>query len=547
MTKPLLAVALACVLGLAPVSAVSQTREPKGSIRLAGRVSAEHVTAAQLRDYLSFVASDLMEGRDTPSRGLDTTARFIATLLSRWGFRPAGDPGSFFQSIDLSRSVITPAESSLSLSGRAYGFGDEWFARPMAGTADAGLVYASHGWVNEAKGVDPYRGLDVKGRIVVVQLSYFPPGGTFQDVRKGSGWTRPSRAAADRGAVAVVYVPTRRGLDGWDRLRSLFGTDEFSPVKLRETDVELPSVVANATLVQALFAGERADSEAIWKSFDAGTAADGFALDPGKKLALKIAVRDEKATTQNVVAVWPGSDAVLAGEYVAFGAHYDHIGLSDSAKDGDNINNGADDDGSGTVALLAMAEALAKTPRRPKRSILFVWHCGEEKGLWGSDYFTQFPTVPLDRVVAQLNIDMIGRTKAASDTNPRNAVLSGPHEVYAIGSRMMSDDLGRALVRVNGAYLKLLLNEKYDDPADPQRLFYRSDHFNYARKGIPIIFFFSGLHEDYHQVSDQVEKIDFAKYEQITRTVYVLGWQIAEAPARPRVDRPLPATVAEAE
>ncbi len=159
----------------------------------------------------------------------------------------------------------------------------------------------------------------------------------------------------------------------------------------------------------------------------------------------------------------------------------------------------------------------------------------------------EFPTVPLNRVVAQLNIDMIGRSKAPGDENARNAALSGPHEVYAIGSRMMSDELAATNERVNAAYLNLQFNYKYDDPADPQRLFYRSDHINYAKKGIPIIFFFSGLHEDYHRLSDHVEKIDFAKLEKVARTIYVLGWQIAEAPTRPKVDRQLPCDVVEAE
>ncbi len=548
MTKATLVVALACALGLAPVPALAQGPASKSAIRLPGRVSAEHITSPQLRDYLSFVASDEMEGRDTPSRGLDTTAMFLATMLSRWGLSPAGDKGTFFQKIELSRQVVIPDSTSLTLAGVAYGQGDGWIARPTAGEADAGLVYVSHGWVNPSRNTDPYRGLDVKGKIVVAQLSFFPPGGSFQDLRKGSAWVRPGTAARERGAVAIVYVPSKRGYDSWERLKSLLGTESLEPTKLgTPSAVEIPAVVAGMALAQALFAGETSDAEAIWKGFDSGAPVEGFALSETRKLAVRVATKSEVRWTQNVVASWPGSDPVLKSEYVAFGAHYDHVGVSETAAEGDTISNGADDDGSGTVALLAMAEALAKTARRPKRSMLFIWHCGEEKGLWGSEYFTEFPTVPLDRVVAQLNIDMIGRSKAPGDENARNAALSGPHEVYTIGSRMMSDELAVTNERVNAAYLNLQFNYKYDDPADPQRLFYRSDHINYAKKGIPIIFFFSGLHEDYHRVSDHVEKIDFAKLEKVARTIYVLGWQIAEAPTRPKVDRQLPADVVEAE
>lgn len=549
MRKATLAIALVGVIVLAPVVTLAQGSAARAAIRLPGRVSAEHITTAQLRDYLSFVASDEMEGRDTPSRGLDTTAKFIATMLSRWGLTPAGDNGSYFQKIELSRAVVIDDKASLALSGVAFAHGEGWFARPVAGSASAGLVYVSHGWVNSAKNIDPYAGLDVKGKIVVAQLAFFPPGGSFQDLRRGSTWTRPSVAAREKGAVGIVYVPTKRGFETWNRLRTLVGTESLEPTRLRGTEeAQIPVAYAGMALTQAIFNGEKADSESIWKGYESGTLVEGFALSGAKTLAFSVQTRSDVQWTQNVVGVWAGSDPVLKNEYVAFGAHYDHVGVNDApGAEGDTISNGADDDGSGTVALLAMAESLAKTPRHPKRSILFIWHCGEEKGLWGSEYFTDYPTVPLDRIVTQLNIDMIGRSKAAGDDNPRNAALSGPNEVYAIGSKMMSDDLGATSERVNGAYLNLQFNYKYDDPADPQRLFYRSDHFNYAKKGIPIIFFFSGLHEDYHRVSDQVEKIDFVKLEKVARTIYVLGWQIAEAPARPKVDRPLPATVVEAE
>jgi len=193
-----------------------------------------------------------------------------------------------------------------------------------------------------------------------------------------------------------------------------------------------------------------------------------FELNAGKNATLTIAAKNEKPMTQNVVAVWEGSDPVLKSEYVAVGAHYDHIGIC-APGTADPICNGADDDGSGTTALLGMAEAISHAKERPKRSVLFVWHCGEEKGLWGSRYFTDYPTIPLDRIVTQLNIDMIGRSKKAGDTNPLNANLSGPNQIYVIGSTMMSTELGQLSERVNKSYLNLQYDLRYDDPADPNR------------------------------------------------------------------------------
>ena len=206
----------------------------------------------------------------------------------------------------------------------------------------------------------------------------------------------------------------------------------------------------------------------------------------------------------------------------------------------DSINNGADDDGSGTVAVLAIAETLAKAAKRPKRSVLFVWHAGEEKGLWGSEYFNKFPTVDIKNVVAQLNIDMIGRSKKAGDTDTRNRSLTGPDSIYLIGSTMMSTELGELVNAVNKSFLNLAFDTKYDDPKDPNRFFYRSDHINYARKGIPIIFFFDGVHEDYHRAGDTADKIDYEKMEKVTRTIYMTTWEIANRPARFKVDKPLP-------
>jgi Zn-dependent M28 family amino/carboxypeptidase len=252
-----------------------------------------------------------------------------------------------------------------------------------------------------------------------------------------------------------------------------------------------------------------------------------------------VKVKSDQSTTQNVVGVFEGSDPVLKDEYVALGAHYDHVGVGIPVN-GDAIYNGADDDGSGTTALLAMAESLTRARVRPRRSVLFVWHAGEERGLWGSRYFTSYPTLPLAKIVAQINIDMIGRSKKEGDTNAHNQELSGPNEIYVIGSKMMSADLGDLVASVNKQYLNLTYDYRYDDPADPNRFFFRSDHYNYARKGIPIVFFFDGEHEDYHKPGDSVDKIDFQKMEKVARTIYVTLWELANRPARPVVDKRLP-------
>ena len=507
--------------------------------------AAEQITAAQLRDYLTFIASDEMEGRDTPSRGLDTTAKFLALQLARAGAKPAGDDGTYFQRIKLRRVKVDPEKTRVELDGQRFNYGDDFLAGNVSGTASGNLVYVGHGWVFPAKNINPYAGIDVRDRIMVV-ASGLPRGVTFNDLlsgKQGQDWESPDSYGKKNGARGIVFIPSFQELATWNRRRQSAIERGITYVERFQTGNpdQLPSITASFSLLNALFRGEKVSASDLFARLAAGEDGEPFALSPDKTLTMSVDVASETVYTQNVVATVEGSDPVLKNEYVALGAHYDHVGIGLPDKSGDRIYNGADDDGSGTTALLAIAEAFARSNPRPKRSILFVWHAGEEKGLWGSRYFTQFPTVPLDRIIAQLNIDMIGRSKRDGDAKPENRDLSGPNEIYVIGSRMMSTELGELSERVNKSYLNLAFNYKYDDLKDPNRFFFRSDHYNYAQKGIPIIFYFDGVHEDYHRPSDSPDKIDYQKMERVARTIFMTAWELANLPQRPRVDRELPA------
>jgi Zn-dependent M28 family amino/carboxypeptidase len=249
--------------------------------------------------------------------------------------------------------------------------------------------------------------------------------------------------------------------------------------------------------------------------------------------------------THNVVGIVDGSDERLKASHVAIGAHYDHIGYAErTAEPGnerppsapgrmtpgtgaDRIWNGADDNGSGTVALMALARAFAEGVR-PKRSLLFIWHTGEETGLYGSSYFADHPTVPLDSITAALNVDMIGRN--------RNDDPSQSGTVYLIGSDRISSELHEVSRAANRSLSRpLTLDYELNDPSDPEQLYYRSDHYSYAVKGIPVIFFTTGLHSDYHANTDDVSKIDFDKLVRITGLIYETSARLANldhAPAR---------------
>lgn len=506
------------------------------------RPLAEQITAEQLKAYLYFIASDELEGRDTPSRGLNIAAKFIATNLTRWGLKPAGDNGTFFQKIDLSRTKIDLISTKVELNGRAFQAGSDFIPKNVPGNISGSMVFAGHGWMVKAKNIDPYAGIDVKNKIVIITGEARPHIITNHDLsgQRGVDWDSPLGYATSHGASALIIVPDQQDLIDWDRQAKALGRGGSLTVnKLHKPSTsKLPVIIASTELTKAIFAGEKVNGPEVFQRVGTNSAPASFQLDPQKQLNLNIQLNTEKLETQNVVAVIEGSDPVLKNEYVALGAHYDHVGIG-AAVDGDSIYNGADDDGSGTCALLAIAETLAHN-QRPQRSILFVWHAGEEKGLWGSSYFTQFPTVPLSQIITQLNVDMIGRSKKPNDNDPRNKFLSGPNEIYVIGSRMMSTELGDLNEKVNKSYLKLSYNFHYDEPNDPERLFFRSDHYNYAQKGIPIIFYFDGVHEDYHRPSDSPDKIDYQKYEKVTRSIFATAWTLANTQKRPTVNKQLP-------
>jgi hypothetical protein len=518
------------------------------TITKAEREMAEQITAEQLKDYLYFIASDAMGGRDTPSPGLDITAQFIALNLKRWGFKPAGTDGTFFQKMMVRKTSLDASAMKLQVGDKEFSYRKDFFRVGGTGVVpDAPLVFGKDGWMVKSKGIDAFKGIDVKDKIVVLYTPNFarqlsspalPEGVTQADLEKeknGIDWADPFTYAKMKGAKGVIWIAPPQLEGFWGNLGRFLDRGGMTIEGLGDDaggsteDDSMPILLANKDVAKAIFDGASADQ----------TADKGFMVDKSGSLAAAGSI--ERIPTQNVVAIWEADkSSKVKDEMIALGAHYDHVGTRPNAQGEDKIWNGADDDGSGTVGVLAIAEALAKAKKRPQRSVLFVWHAGEEKGLLGAEYFNKYPTVDIKNVVAQLNIDMIGRSKKPGDTNPRNKDLSGPNEVYVIGSEMMSSTLGVVTKETNSSFEKLDYNLKYDDPKDTNRFFFRSDHFHYAKNGIPIVFWFTGVHEDYHGAGDHPDKIDYQKMEKIARTIFLTMWELTELKERPAVDKKLP-------
>ena len=508
------------------------------------------IATSDLRQWLGFIASDALEGRATFGTGIGLAAAYIGDHLGRWGVTPAGDAGSYLQTVRVNGVTVTSRSSlTVRVGGVTRTFADgEGVTFPRNAGAPQDLtvdrvVFAGYGLDAPAAGHEDFRGHDVSGAAVVWLGLKGPTGmeaGRYRRVLSG----RP-RTALDQLGAAAVMGPQDRGDEGPQASPRAADAVDFTTVE-RLDRVRAPAVTVSRDVLAFLFSGAPESYETLERQAEAQEPLPFFALD-GVSLTFHVEADYTIVRTQlthNVVGLVEGTDPALARTYVALGAHYDHVGYAQNAvRDGrrpqapgrvtdgaldDRVWNGADDDGSGTVALMALARAFAQGPR-PKRSLLFVWHTGEERGLYGSRYFAEFPEVPIGEIVAQLNLDMIGRNR---DDKP-----SESNTVYVVGSDRISTELDQVLRAANaGLDPPLTIDYEMNDPSDPEQVYYRSDHYSYAAKGIPIIFFTTGMHADYHANTDDVSKIEFDKLARVAQLVYETSAMVANLDHPPARD-----------
>ena len=462
--------------------------------------AAATITGGDVMRRVGIIADDSMMGRDTPSRGLELTAKYVADEFRRFGLEPGGDGGTWFQRYPITRRQLQLRGSEVVFqAGRvAARAGLDRSARFVTGSVPAGPLGGPAIVLGGPLTPDAVSGMALRDKVVLYVPDYRSPipansGQVLRAIRVAGPRAIVSLANLDSAAFAArvpPFAPERYGLD--------LGAGVPPNVEVSEMTVAPALRAAGIDLDRIRDAGQVVGRDV-------------------PSLAVKVDLRDSvlsKTTAPNTIGILEGSDPKLRGEYLVFSAHMDHIGITPGRRD--SINNGADDDGSGTTGVIELAEAFSRPGVRPARSILFITVSGEEKGLWGSRYFSEHPTVPLDHIVADLNIDMIGR-------NWRDTIV-------AIGKE--HSDLGATLERVNAAHPELHMTA-IDDRWPEERFYFRSDHYNFARKGVPILFFFNGTHPDYHEVTDSPDKIDGEKESRILRLLFYLGQEVANAPKRP--------------
>lgn len=482
------------------------------------------ITPAELRMHLEFLASPELGGRYTLSPSFQVAAKYLATRLSSYGYKGAAN-GSFYQNFDVISSQVEPQNSSLSITAKGattdYKYGDFYNGGRVGGNVEAGIVFAGYGVSSQGQNYDDYAKIDAKGKIVLLV------GGTPKgvDAAKLAESEQDNEAAAARGAVAVFRVPSREYVAYMRRAGAMRDRSSERAMLAADKSARIPEIRLAPEAAESLLSLLGLDLKRVNDATEKHEPLTPAPVDATARLTL--AVKQQTRTTQNVVAILEGSDPKLKDEYVSFSAHYDHLKTSAEGK----IYPGADDDGSGTVAVLNIAKALAE--QRPKRSVLVIFHAGEELGLLGSEYNADHaPIVPLGKIVTNLNIDMVGRTR---DTNPKNARIVDKDSIYVIGADKISQELADIHEKTNRDTEKLTFDLKYNDPNEPNRFYFRSDHWNYAKHGIPIIFWFDGTGEDYHQQSDTVDKIDFEKLARVARLVYATGYRVANLDHRLKI------------
>ena len=582
-----LAAGIACAFALTALSSPTARAAAGG----AGSISAD-----DLKTWLTQISSDEFEGRATFTEGLGLAAAYIASELKAMGVKPGGDNGSYLQRVKVLGVKSTSRNTvSVTVNGETRVFKDGAgisFPRNAGGKrtfSSDEIEFVGYGASLPELKVDDYAGRNVAGKVIVFLGARGPKGAEAPTNRRLLGGR--SRYAIDvMKAVASIGPPFGFGFGPPAATASPLPSPSPSPaaapgggrggfgqplptpdfITVERLDKPLPPVLsAQDEFLEFLFSG----ADVKYADLKAKVAAQ----DPLPAVSLKgvsvtfgIDADYEVVRTQftrNVVGIVEGSDPKLKDTYVAFGAHYDHVGyaegelvdtpVSEAAPEGkrrlggpmggrvkpgtvvtDRIWNGADDDGSGTVTLLSLAKAFATGPRT-KRSTIFVWHTGEEMGLWGSRYFADYSTVPMEKVVAVLNMDMVGRN---NKDDPKES-----NTVYLVGSDRISTELHNISEDAN-ASLKTPMKLDYvmNDPSDSEQVYYRSDHYSYAIKGIPIVFYSTGLHSDYHYNTDTVEKILFDKMARVSQLMFETGRRVANldhAPARdnkgPRVGKGL--------
>ncbi|MBC8082135.1 MAG: M28 family peptidase [Hymenobacter sp.] len=492
------------------------------------------ITQDELRKYLTVLASDAYEGRETGEKGQKMAADYLSQQFKELGLSGPvpGSDNAYLQHFTMERSTWAEG-ATLKVGGQTYQWLVDFYGlgfSPFQQETTVQPVFLGYGI--EQEGYSDYAGREVQGKDLLILLGEPTSADGKALLGKegaGSKWGNDYRAKAalalEKGARSVFFVdfnPNNNFGKLTARMAQYVSRPGIAFKDAKPGTRRSAFFVSPAVGYQLLGSNAAAVTKYLAAVDKAGKPVAG-SFKPAR-FVVKAPKKTEDFTTENVLGFLEGTDK--KEEVLVLSAHYDHIGVI-----GGEVHNGADDDGSGTVTLLEMAQAFVKAKAEghgSRRSLLFLAVTGEEKGLLGSEYYTDHPIFPLTATVADLNTDMVGRTDKDHEGKA--------DYVYVIGSDKLSTELHEIVLNANAQYTKMDLDFRFNDPEDPNRFYYRSDHYNFAKHGIPVAFFFNGVHDDYHGPGDEVEKIEFAKMEKRARLVFYAAWELANRDQRIVVD-----------
>jgi len=474
---------------------------------------------SRIRSNLIVFSSDSFEGREAATRGEDSAAKFISEKLIEYGVEPFGDDSTFYQNFEInvknvdSSSFIelfNPDASTLRLTiGNDFYMSTAIVPSAKYCGVESEIVFAGFGISAGNYNYDDYQDLDVVDRVVLI-YSGLPANdsGSFlssEDYRKFSDLKYKILNAAENGASGILILPSGFSVKNQNWIMkeallpsfTLFDESGFG-------NKSIPSALLSVEAASLLLEKERYSYDELIAALEDDEIPGWFFL--GKKVKFNYEIHQEKRSSKNIIGLIEGTDYSLKNEYVTLGAHYDHEGIVNG-----EIFNGADDNASGTVAVLEAARRLAES-KINKRSILIIFHAAEEKGLLGSKYLTANSSFMND-IIVNINVDMVGREHI--DT------------IYSIGSDKLTAELKTIVEEVNNETVNFSFNYMFDEPGDPQRLYYRSDHYNYAKQNIPVVFFYDYMLTDYHKPSDDADKINFKKIEKVSALITGIAQKVS--------------------
>jgi len=495
----------------------------------------DSIQLSRLKADLTFLSSDALEGRRSLERGSEVAIQWIASEFAKAGLKPlVGD--SYLQPVPLIEFTTDRKLTSMTLmvgtAGILYGAPDVTvnFFNEIVVTGD--VVFGGYGISAPELGYDDYAGLDVMGKVVLI-FSHEPQENDEHSIFNGKGNTRYANAtykalnAQHHGAIGILTMTDPNNHGGAPGQRTGGSGPQIPSEALAEDGPTIPMFTISAKVATDLFAAAGKKASDVQTAIDAGPTPMSFGVPKVRVTLHPVLNERHRANSYNVVGLLEGSDPALKAETVIFSGHFDHNGIGPQG-----ILHGADDNGSGTVGVVELARAFALNPVKPKRSLLFIVFAAEERGLLGSYYYVSNPLRPLATTRAQINFDMIGRNEAADPRVQTEISPDTSNELGLIGTHYSPDY--RAVVERANEMVGLKLNYKWDRDATNNVLF-RSDQYPFLQRDIPAVWWFTGFHPDYHQVTDTVEKINFQKMTKILKLAYASGFEFADSPNTPKL------------